>query len=322
MRVLVTGGAGYIGSHTCKQLSLAGIEPIVYDNLSRGHRRNVKWGPLVVGDILDPEALDQAFEKYKPDACIHFAAYAYVGESIEVPDVYYRNNVGGTLSLITAMHRAGVDRLVFSSSCATYGVPEHIPITEDTDQKPINPYGASKLMSERMIDDVSKSFDIAYACLRYFNACGADIDGDLQEDHEPETHLIPRCLMAAAGLIAHVDIFGNDYATPDGTCIRDYIHVADLAEGHVLALQDIMKERRSFTLNLGTGKGYSIREILDEIHQTIGIAVPYKMRERRMGDPPVLVADCKLASEMIAFKASRSDLQTIIRTASRKYAIC
>ncbi len=318
-RVLVTGGAGYIGSHTCKRLAQEGMECVVYDNLSSGHRHNVQWGPLVVGDILDSERLYETFRRYKPEAVIHFAAFAYVGESMTEPARYYRNNVNGTLTLLSEMARASIETIVFSSTCATYGIPETTPINEATPQSPINPYGASKLMVERILADYSYAYGLRYAALRYFNACGADLDGDLAEEHDPETHLIPRCLMAAAGLIPAVDVFGDDYPTADGTCIRDYIHVMDLAIGHVAALKCLAGEARVLKLNLGTGRGTSVREILEGIKRTTNREVPYVVKSRREGDPPVLLADVSAAWDTIGFMARHSDLDTILRTAWRKY---
>ncbi|VFU07851.1 UDP-glucose 4-epimerase GalE [Methylocella tundrae] len=320
-RVIVTGGAGYIGSHTCKELASAGIEPIVYDNLLYGHRHNVKWGPLVVGDILDHEQLAMAFKKYRPQACIHFAALAYVGESVERPSAYYRTNVTGTLTLLSEMLRADVHTIVFSSTCATYGVPDVLPVVETTLQNPINPYGASKLMVERILADYRTAYGLRYACLRYFNACGADLDAELQEEHDPETHLIPRCLMAVAGRIPKVDIYGDDYPTPDGTCVRDYIHVTDLARGHVAALSELAQEDLALRLNLGTGQGFSIRQILAGIETMTGRPVPHKFQPRRVGDPPSLLADVGEAKRRIGFVAKHSDLETILRTAWRQYRV-
>lgn len=317
-RILVTGGAGYIGSHTCKILAKNGYECIVYDNLSSGHKHNVRWGPLIVGDILDYERLAETFRMYKPEAVIHFAAFAYVGESVVDPARYYRNNVVGTLTLLSEMMRAAVDTLVFSSTCATYGVPDKLPVAETTPQIPINPYGASKLMVERILEDYSRAYGLRYATLRYFNACGADPDGELAEEHDPETHLIPRCLMAAAGLIPAVDIFGDDYQTHDGTCIRDYIHVSDLAIGHAAALQALCRGERVLKLNLGTGTGTSIREILEGIKRVTHCDVPHVISPRRKGDPPILFADVSEAKRILNFNAIYSDTDTILSTAWQK----
>jgi UDP-arabinose 4-epimerase len=318
-RVLVTGGAGYIGSHTCKELASVGIEPIVFDNLLSGHRHNVKWGPLVVGDILDHEQLAMTFKRYRPQACIHFAALAYVGESVGKPSTYYRTNVAGTLTLLSEMLKANVDTIVFSSTCATYGAPQVLPIVESTVQNPINPYGASKLMVERILADYRTAYGLRYACLRYFNACGADADNELREEHDPETHLIPRCLMAAVGRIRQVDIFGDDYPTPDGTCVRDYIHVTDLGRGHVAALAKLASENLGLRLNLGTGRGFSIRQILSGVEKITGRAVPYGFQPRRAGDPPSLLADVSAAEHTIGFVAKHSDLDTILKTVWHQY---
>ena len=319
-RVLVTGGAGYVGRHTCKRLAREDVEVVVYDNLSGGHRHNVKWGPLVVGDILDEARLSEAFEVHRPDAVIHFAALAYVGESVTSPQTYYRTNVTGTLILLDQMLRHSVGSVVFSSTCATYGIPTSLPITEACRQDPVNPYGASKLMVERILADYAAAYGLRFAALRYFNACGADRDGELTEEHDPETHLIPKCLQAAAGLTPAIEVFGDDYPTPDGTCIRDYIHVEDLAESHVAALAALGEGTPCLQLNLGTGRGHSILEIIDAIERVTGRHVPYTMSPRRPGDPPELVASIEGASEALAFTARHSDLDTIIRTAWRQYA--
>jgi UDP-arabinose 4-epimerase len=318
-RVLVVGGAGYIGSHTSKALAEAGWQPIVFDNLGQGHRSNVKWGPLVVGDILDRLALNDALEQYRPDAVVHFAALAYVAESVTNPASYYRNNVVGTLELLDAMKDAGVRRLIFSSSCATYGVPKTVPISEDTPRRPINPYGRSKLMIEEILADYGNAYGLSYVALRYFNACGADPAGELSERHDPETHLIPRALMAAAGRISALDVFGDDYPTPDGTCIRDYIHVSDLARGHVQALRFLEANPGIHTFNLGTGVGLSIRQVLSGIERNLGRPVPVIMRPRRPGDPPSLVADPTAARKALGFEPVLSDIDTIVRTASGNF---
>ncbi|TXN73569.1 UDP-glucose 4-epimerase GalE, partial [Methylobacterium sp. WL8] len=311
-RVLVTGGAGYIGSHTCKHLAENSIECIVYDNLSTGHQHNVKWGPLVIGDINDSKCLEETFTRYKPDAVIHFAALAYVGESVTHPAEYYTNNVAGTLNILSEMAKASINKFVFSSTCATYGMPQKLPICETTPQHPINPYGASKLMVERVLQDYAHAYGLRYAALRYFNACGADPAGELAEEHYPETHLIPRCLMAAAGKIPGVDVYGDDYPTPDGTCIRDYIHVSDLAIGHVSALKSIVDKNINLRLNLGTGKGTSVLEILKGIKRSIDRDVPHSIQRGREGDPHTLFADVSAARDTIGFVTKFSDLDTII----------
>ncbi|MDZ5698794.1 UDP-glucose 4-epimerase GalE [Chelativorans sp. M5D2P16] len=315
-RILVTGGAGFIGSHTAKLLNSRGIEPIVYDNLTTGNRSAVRWGPFVHGDILDTLHLVQAIEQYEPVAVIHFAASAYVGESVQDPAKYYRNNVSGTLSLLEACRLAGIDKVILSSSCAVYGVPETLPISETTPQHPINPYGRTKLITEHMLRDHAAAFGLRYVALRYFNACGADLDGELGEWHDPETHLIPRALLAASGRIPHLEVFGDDYATPDGTCIRDYVHVADLARAHLLAFEHLVGGGENLALNVGTGQGSSIKEILAAVRKTTGREVPVTFRSRRAGDPPALYADPTLARSMLGFKTRYSDVETIVRTAA------
>lgn len=262
-KVLVTGGAGYIGSHACKALAKAGYQPIVFDNLVYGHEWAVQWGPLEKGDILDRGQLDTAFRKHRPDAVMHFAAYAYVGESMMLPGKYYRNNVVGSLTLLEAMQDHGVDKIVFSSTCATYGVPDRIPIDENACQSPINPYGMSKLMVERILADFGNAHGINWIALRYFNAAGADLDNQIGETHDPETHLVPLVLDAASGRRDSITIFGNNYDTADGTCIRDYIHVSDLASAHVKALDALGSETASGAFNLGNGMGYSVQQVID-----------------------------------------------------------
>ncbi|HEV7317785.1 MAG TPA: UDP-glucose 4-epimerase GalE [Ensifer sp.] len=319
--VLVTGGAGFIGSHTCKRLAQQGIVPVVYDNLSTGHRANVKWGPLVEGEIEDAECLAEAIRTVSPECLIHFAASAYVGESVEDPGKYYRNNVAGSISLLEACRATGVGRIVFSSSCATYGVPPRLPITEDTVQEPINPYGRTKLMIELMLADYARAYGMRSVALRYFNAAGADPEGQLTEQHDPETHLIPRALMAAAGRIDRLDIFGDDYATPDGTCIRDYIHVTDLADAHVAAVNYLSDGGEALHANLGSGHGTSIREVLSAIDRVTGQTVPVQMLPRRPGDPPVLFADTNWARQKLGFRPVLSDIDTIIATAAPSFGL-
>lgn len=315
-RILVTGGAGYIGSHTAKLLAAKGFEPIVYDNLSTGNRSAVRWGPFVHGDILDTLHLGRTIGHYKPAAVIHFAASAYVGESVSDPAKYYRNNVAGTLALLDACRQAGLDKIIFSSSCATYGMPDSLPIAENTPQAPINPYGKTKLVAEYMLRDYASAFGFRHVTLRYFNACGADPDGELGEWHDPETHLIPRALMAAAGRIPYLEVFGDDYETEDGTCVRDYIHVTDLARAHVMAFGHLMAGGRNLAVNLGTGRGTSIKEILDVVNRVTGRAVPIRVHPRRDGDPAILCADPSLAGEVLGFAPHHSDLDTIVRTAA------
>lgn len=310
--VLVTGGAGYIGSHACKALAQADYAPVAFDNLVYGHRRAVKWGPLVVGDITNGAALDWVFAEHRPVAVMHFAAYAYVGESVTDPEKYYNNNVGGSLSLLSAMRRAGVGALVFSSTCATYGEPKTMPIREDHPQHPVNPYGRTKLLIEQAMADYGRGYGLRSAALRYFNACGADPEGEIGERHDPETHLIPRALMAAAGEIPHLDLFGEDYDTPDGTCIRDYIHVTDLARAHVLALQHLLCKGESMGINLGTGRGTSVREIIRAVERVSGRTLPVKISPRREGDPPLLYADPTMAEQVLGFRTKYNDIEEIL----------
>ena len=314
-KVLVTGGAGYIGSHTVKLLNAAGIEPVVYDNLSTGNLSALRWGPLVHGDILDTSLLTRTLMEHRPEAVIHFAGSAYVGESVEDPSKYYRNNVSGTASLLDACRWAKVDRVIFSSSCAVYGVPSILPIKETTARQPINPYGRSKLIGENMLEDFSNAYGLRYVALRYFNACGADPDGELGEWHTPETHLIPKALLAAMRLAPSLPVFGDDYDTPDGTCIRDFIHVLDLARAHVMALDHLNRGGDSLAVNIGTGKGSSIRDILSTIARVTGRKVPVEMHPRRPGDPPSLYADTTLARQIFGFVPHYSDLDTVVRTA-------
>lgn len=314
-KILVTGGAGYIGSHTCKALSEVGFQPVVFDNLVYGHEHAVQWGPLIKGELEDGALLRSVMDEHRPEAVIHFAAYAYVGESVSNPRKYYRNNVTGSQSLIDAMVDSGISNLVFSSTCATYGVPEELPIVETTRQAPINPYGRTKLMIEHMLGDYANAFDLSYVALRYFNACGADASGEIGEEHDPETHLIPRALMAAAGDIPHLGLYGTDYPTPDGTCIRDYIHVTDLAQGHLLALDYLAKGGDSTAVNLGTGHGISVREIISAAERVTGKTVPLEITPRRAGDPPSLYADASRAKKVLGFEAEHSDVDNILQTA-------
>jgi len=315
--ILVTGGAGYVGSHACKALAAAGYTPVVYGNHGRGHRELVRWGPLEVGDLAHRARLDEVLARHRPEAVMHFAAFAYVGESVQDPALYYRNNVGGTLELVEAMRRAGIKALVFSSTCSTYGVPERMPITEDTPQRPINPYGATKLAIERMLADYDAAYGLRSASLRYFNAAGCDPDGEAGEVHDPETHLIPRVLMAATGELPHVDIFGTDYPTPDGTCLRDYVHVADLAQGHVQALDYLKRGGATLAVNLGTGRGFSVREVIAAASEVTGRRIPVHEAPRRPGDPPVLVADASRARSLLGFQPRYTELAPIVATAWR-----
>jgi UDP-glucose-4-epimerase GalE len=315
-RILVTGGAGYVGSHCCKALAEAGYEPIVFDNLSMGHDSAVRWGPLIRGDMRDADALRSAIEETKPEAVLHFAALALVGESTAHPERYYAVNVGGTLNLLEAMRLSGVQRIVFSSTCAVYGEPERVPITEDLPRRPINPYGESKLACEWMMDDFDRAHSIRSVRLRYFNAAGADPAAEIGEWHEPETHLIPLVIDTALGLHREVSIFGTDYPSADGTAVRDYIHVVDLAAAHVAALRHLVEGGASAAVNLGTGRGASVREVIDAVEVVAGRRVTVKEAPRRAGDPPVLVADPSRAEALLKWRA-KADLTKIVEDAWR-----
>ena len=313
--ILVTGGAGYIGSHACKALAQAGYTPVVFDNLVYGHPWAVRWGPLEQGDIADRDRLDAVLQQYKPVAVMHFAAYAYVGESVQNPGKYYRNNVAGTLTLLEALRDHNIDKFVFSSTCATYGVPTQIPIPENHSQQPINPYGMSKLMIEQILRDFDHAHGLRAMCLRYFNAAGADPAGEIGEAHDPETHLIPLVLDAALGRRPAITVFGDDYATPDGTCIRDYIHVTDLAAAHVLALQALEQGAASTAYNLGNGQGFSVHEVIDCARQVTGQAIPVETGPRRAGDPPRLVGDAERIRSDLNWQPQYADLDAIVQTA-------
>ena len=315
--ILVTGGAGYIGSHACKALAQAGFTPVTYDSLVYGHEWAVKWGPLEKGDILDRARLDEVIATYKPEAAIHFAAFAYVGESVGDPAKYYRNNVVGTLSLLDALRTHGVSRVVFSSTCATYGVPERVPITEDTPQAPINPYGASKLMVERILADYGAAYGLKSVALRYFNAAGADPDREIGEAHDPETHLIPLVLDTALSKLPSITVFGDDYPTEDGTCIRDYIHVSDLADAHVKAMTALASGLPRLAYNLGTGEGHSVAKIIDTACAVTGREIRVEKGPRRQGDPPSLVADSSNAQRDLGWTPQHTDIADVIRTAWR-----
>jgi UDP-glucose-4-epimerase GalE len=313
--ILVTGGAGYIGSHACKALAEAGYLPIAYDNLSEGHREAVRWGPLVEANVADGEQLRGAIERFDVAAIMHFAAFALVAESVEQPLLYFRNNVGSSLALLEAMHRHHVRHLVFSSTCAVYGIPQQTPIPVGSDERPINPYGQSKLIVERMLHWCSRAYQSTFAALRYFNAAGADPEGLIGEDHSPETHLIPLVLDAALGRRPHIDVLGTDYPTADGTAIRDYIHVKDLADAHVKALEYLLRGGPSVTLNLGTGQGHSVREVIAGAERIVGHSIPVRETSRRPGDPPTLVADPSHARALLGLAPAYSDLDTILKTA-------
>lgn len=314
MRILVTGGAGYIGSHAVRLLLSRGHEVWVYDNLSMGHRAAVPAERLIVGDLDETARLDQAIVSHRIEAVMHFAALAYVGESVRDPGRYYRNNVVNTLNLMEILRRNGVQRFVFSSTCATYGVPERVPITEEEPQKPINPYGAGKLMIERALADYAAAYHWGYATLRYFNAAGASPDGSIGEDHDPETHLIPLAIGAAMGRRPPLEIFGTDYPTPDGTCVRDYIHVDDLAEAHLLALERL-EPGRELRYNLGIGRGYSVREVIRTVEEVTGKSVPVREGPRRPGDPPFLVAASEKAQRGLGWRPRYTELRPIVETA-------
>jgi UDP-glucose-4-epimerase GalE len=317
--ILVTGGAGYIGSHTVRLLASAGHTVVVLDNLVFGHRGAIidDSVELVEGRVGDRALLESLFAARGFDAVIHFAAYAYVGESVEDPLKYYRNNTAEPLTLLEVMRRFGCKAFVFSSTCATYGVPESVPIVESNAQHPINPYGRSKLMVEWMLRDCDTAWGLKSACLRYFNASGASADGRIGEDHDPETHLIPRVLMAAKGEIPHLDVFGTDYPTPDGTCIRDYIHVDDLAEAHAKALDHLETSGESLQCNVGTGVGVSVREIIAAAEDVTGKKIPVRFGERRGGDPPELLADPGAARRILGWEARHKDVRTMVESAWR-----
>ncbi len=313
--ILVTGGAGYIGSHTCKALRRAGFDPITYDNLTRGNPESVKWGALEVGDLGDKACLRDTLTRYRPAAVIHFAAFAYVDESNLKPTLYYQNNVGGTATLLEAMQECGVNKIVFSSSCAIYGTPSAVPITEEVPCAPINPYGTSKMICEQMLRDCAAAFPLSFIALRYFNAAGADADGELGECHVPETHAIPLLLEAAAAERKSFIIFGDDYPTSDGTCVRDYIHVTDLADAHVKAVRALLDGADSTALNLGTGRGWSVRELVATVREVTGCKFPVQVGARRPGDPPILVADASRARHQLGWRPRFSDLTTQVRHA-------
>jgi UDP-glucose-4-epimerase GalE len=315
--VLVTGGAGYIGSHACKALAAAGLQPVTIDSLVCGHRWAVKWGPFAEGDLADRELLVRVLRGYRIDAVMHFAAYAYVGESMTDPGKYFRNNVTNTVNLLDAMVEVGVDALVFSSTCATYGVPQQVPIAEDHPQRPINPYGESKLFIERALHWYGRAHGLRAYALRYFNAAGADPDGEIGEDHDPETHLIPLVIQTALGRRDEVKVFGTDYDTPDGSAVRDYIHVTDLATAHVQATERLLAGGESRYLNLGTGTGHSVKEVIAGVERVSKLTVNVQEAPRRPGDPPMLVAAPGAAEELLGWQPRYSDLDTIVATALR-----
>ncbi len=312
--ILIVGGAGYIGSHMNKLLAQQGKETLVLDNLVYGHREAVKWGIFVEGDLADESLLDEVFSKYSIEAVMHFSAFTYVGESVENPAKYYRNNVANTIHLLDAMVKHGVKYFIFSSTCATYGEPQQIPIVEDMPQAPINPYGRTKWMVEKILEDYHKAYGLNYCVLRYFNAAGADPDSEIGELHQPETHLIPLVLDAAIGARDSISVFGTDYPTEDGTCVRDYIHILDLADAHIRALQYIKEHQCSEDFNLGNGVGYSVKEIIDIARKITGKEIAVKYVERRPGDPPRLIGSAEKARKLLGWQP-KYDLQAIMETA-------
>lgn len=314
-KVIVFGGAGYIGSHTCKELYRAGFDPVAFDNLSEGHADLVKWGDLIRGDIRNFDDIAMALARTRPVAAIHFAAHAYVGHSVRHPSIYYSNNVAGSLNVAEALRSAGCIPLIFSSTCATYGDPGTDRITEDLPQVPINPYGRSKLMVEYILRDFSDAYGMQSVALRYFNAAGGDADGETGEAHREETHLIPRAILAGLGRIDDFCVFGTDFGTPDGSAIRDYIHVTDLARAHVAACRYLLEGGKTDQFNLGVGRGYSVREVIAAVERILGQPVPHRVAPRRAGDPPALIADASKATKVLGFEPALGDLDTIVGSA-------
>jgi UDP-glucose-4-epimerase GalE len=314
MRILVTGGAGYIGSHAVRLLLKRGHDVWIFDNLSMGHRQAVPAERLIVGDLKEIDVLDHALVIHRIEGVMHFAANAYVGESVTDPAKYYQNNLVNALNLLERLRRHGIAKFVFSSTCATYGTPETMPMNEETPQRPINPYGFTKLAIERALGDYAAAYGSGYASLRYFNAAGASADGTIGEDHTPETHLIPLVIQAATSQRPHIEIFGTDYPTPDGTCIRDYVHVDDLAEAHLLALERL-QPGRGLAYNLGTGRGHSVREVIRAFEEVTGKKVPVKKGPRRAGDPAALVADAGKIRRELGWSPRYTELRPIVETA-------
>lgn len=315
MAILVIGGAGYIGSHVIKQLNEAGFATVVYDSLKKGHREAVLSGDFIQGDILDTHRLSQVFKRYQIEAVMHFAADSIVGESMENPLAYFENNVAGTINLLKVMMDFEIKRFVFSSTAAVYGEPEQIPIMEDNPTKPTNPYGQSKLMIEQILSNCDNSYNIRYISLRYFNAAGADPSGVIGEDHQPETHLIPIVLQTALGRRKRVEIFGTDYDTEDGTCIRDYIHITDIAQAHILALKALTEGTQSKVYNLGNGNGYSVKEVIDVARKVTKMEIKTSVTDRRPGDPSILIASSKRIKQELGWTPKYEDIETIIATA-------
>ena len=315
MAILVCGGAGYIGSHINKALQQEGYETVTFDSLIYGHREAVKWGTFVKGDLANLDDLEEVFRDHDIDAVFHFAAFAYVGESVENPEKYYYNNVGNTLNLLKVMRKHGCNKIIFSSTCATYGEPEKLPLTEDMPQHPINPYGATKLMVERIFKDYHAAYGLEFVVLRYFNAAGADPDGEIGESHNPETHLIPLVLDAASGKRADIKVFGTDYDTPDGSCIRDYVHVTDLASAHLLALHHLEAGKGSDFFNLGNAQGTSVLEVVEAARRVTGKDFKATMTERRPGDPPKLVGSSEKAMRVLGWRPRFADIDVIVEHA-------
>lgn len=315
MAILVCGGAGYIGSHINKLLSEQGYETVVFDNLVYGHREAVKWGTFILGDLKNLDDIEAVFQEYPIEAVFHFAAFAYVGESVQEPEKYYYNNVVNTLNLLHVMKKYGCKKVIFSSTCATYGEPKKIPITEDMTQNPINPYGFTKLSVERIFKDYQKAYGLEFVVLRYFNAAGADPDSEIGEDHDPETHIVPLVLDAAAGRRPDIKVFGTDYPTPDGSCVRDYIHVADLAQAHLLALKYLEKGGKSDFFNLGNEKGTSVLEITDAVKRVTGRNFKVTPTPRRPGDPAILVGSSEKARKVLGWEPQFADIDTIVNHA-------
>lgn len=316
MNILIVGGAGYVGCHATRLLERAGHTIWVYDSLIAGHRSAVSPGKLIVGDLADRALVEKTLTERKIDAVMHFAAFALVGESVADPAKYYYNNVVLTIGLLDAMRATGVNKFVFSSSTATYGVPSRVPIVEDEPQRPINPYGFTKLVIEEALADYAKAYGLGYAALRYFNAAGASPEGDIGEDHTPESHLIPLVLQVALGQRDKITIFGEDYPTPDGTCIRDYVHVNDLGDAHLRALE-LIQPGKGIELNLGTGRGYSVREVIEACRKITGHKIPAVIGERRPGDPPELIADASKARQVLGWKPQYAEIDEIVKTAWR-----
>jgi UDP-glucose 4-epimerase len=313
--ILVTGGAGYIGSHAVRELTRCGYSPVILDNLSEGHREAVVEGDLLIGDLSDEVFLGSVFEKYRFSGVMHFASRCYVGESVEDPRLYYEQNVGGGMNLLRAMLKARVGNFIFSSSCATYGDPIRVPMDESHPQDPVNPYGETKYFLERILKQYDRAYGLRYTALRYFNASGASLDGLLGESHDPESHLIPRILKVATGELEKVGIFGDDYPTRDGTCVRDYVHVEDLATAHVAAFRRLADGAPSEVFNLGTGQGYTVMEVVNAAKLQTGCDIRVEIAPRRLGDPAELVADAAKANRVLGWTPAHSDLETIVRTA-------